>query len=305
MSDFEGSPAQLKDKVRSTDRRVGSLDQRARAHHTSTTPPVEGRSGRPDGHRPNPEAGEEHEEVIAEVLFVRFPNPDGEEDECSAARALRHRSAAAERSGQTGGKHCSRRLRVLRKALLKLRKQLASERAPAQRSAPARPDDEDLHLLTWRNSHGTNSRAFDPQLLQTGTPPPFAVPTSGASGKDARQRREEHPRPRTPNLCRGATARPASPPASRLAAQSERGSGPARGGYRAGIGGRKRTPPGTQPKAGDGRDPSACSRACNTVCVPPCRILCRPACRASWWQVAWRKTAVRPSLLSLYLNMTP
>ena len=140
MSDFEGRPAQLKDKSGQPTGEWGAWVnglpritqvRQWKEEQVGKTVTVQTR------------AGEEREEVIAEVLYVNLP-AGGEDDECwMLVRFGTGQPSEAKRSDLAQA--LLKEMRVLRKEISELRKQLASEqRAHAQGYAPAPPSDADL-----------------------------------------------------------------------------------------------------------------------------------------------------------------
>ena len=139
MSDFEGSPAQLKDKSGQPTGEWGAwINGLAHITQAQLRQWKEEQVGRTVTVRTR--KGEEHEEVIAEVLFVRFPNP-GEEDECSAL--VRFGGAAQKPTGGNRSELAQallKEMKALRKDIREHRTLLASKRTPGPSTNP----DDDL-----------------------------------------------------------------------------------------------------------------------------------------------------------------
>ena len=137
MADYEGSPAALKDKSGNPTGEWGAWIN-GLPHITQVRQWKEDQVGKTVTVRTR--AGEEREEVIAEVLYVNIPQ-DGEDDECSMlVRFGTGQPSGAKRSDLAQA--LLKEMQVLRKEISDLRKQLASERAHAQGYAPAPPNDD-------------------------------------------------------------------------------------------------------------------------------------------------------------------
>ena len=137
MSDFEGTPAQLKDKSGTPTGEWGAWinglphvsDIRSfKAESVGKTVTVRTKTG------------EEREETIAEALYVKLPQP-GEDDECSMLVRFGTGAPATPGNRSELAQTLLTEIRALRKEVRALRKLIGDRSVPVGGTAPGNDDD--------------------------------------------------------------------------------------------------------------------------------------------------------------------